>query len=141
MIHNTLGEMKANYCDPYCREITDVSVIETETSNIFEVSERQGNECDTELKLTFQLEGTYWACEGDPFPGLFADPTNESQALGMTGMVLGDTKCQVCPEDSSSGPIAPTSAEFLEAMKPYTTVLNPICELLSAEVVDDGKRT
>jgi hypothetical protein len=146
MIHNNLEQVKSNYCDPYCREITLVSVVETNTSKIFEASTRQSDECDTELTLTLKVEGTYWACESSPFPGLFSDPmADEEEASNTTsgelGMMINENEmCQKCPEDSvSDGLIAPSPSDLLEAMEPYVTVLEPICALLSAEVLDDEK--
>ena len=144
MIDNELNELQSSYCDPYCREISDVVVVETATANIVETSERQATECDTELKLTFRVAGTYWACEGFPFPGLFSDPmeSGDADALKMTAIMMENAACQVCPEDSvSNGLNAPTSDELLNAMKPYMTVLPGICELRSAEVLDDSKRS
>jgi hypothetical protein len=147
-MNNNLELLESNYCDPYCRDITLVSVVDTYTSNIFDaaVARQSSNECDTELILTLQVEGTYWACEGQPFPGLFSDPLSvESEASNMTSgellrMISGDEMCQECPEESThDGLVAPSPLDLLEAMKPYATVLDPICDLLSAEVLDDGR--
>jgi hypothetical protein len=58
MMNNNLELMESNYCDPYCRNITLVSVVETSISNIFDVVARQSpNDCDAELILTLQVEG------------------------------------------------------------------------------------
>jgi hypothetical protein len=146
-MNNHLDLLESNYCDPYCRDITLVSVVETYTSNIFDAVARQApNKCDTELILTLQVEGTYWTCEGYPFPGLFSDPLSVgSEASNMTSdelirMISGDEMCQQCSEESThDGLIAPSPLDLLEAMKPYATVLDPICDLLSAEVLDDGR--
>jgi hypothetical protein len=147
MIHNNLEQVTSNYCDPYCREITLVSIVEADSSNIFEASARQSNECDTELTLTLQVEGTYWACEGSPFPGLFSDPmadeemaSNTTTSGELVRMINGNEMCQKCLEDSVlDGLIAPSSSDLLEAMEPYVTVLEPICALLSTKVLDDEK--
>jgi hypothetical protein len=69
----------------------------------------------------------------------------ESEASNMTSgellrMSCGDEMCQECPEESThDGVIAPSPLDLLAAMKPYATVLDPICDLLSAEVLDDGR--
>lgn len=118
-------------------------MVETDTVSILETSQRQALECDTELKLTFLVEGTYWGCEGSPFPGLFSDAMDsDAEALNMTGMILKQkASCQVCPEDTlGEGLPAPTADDLLESMQPYMAALPTICELQSAEVLDDGKR-
>jgi hypothetical protein len=69
----------------------------------------------------------------------------ESEASNMTSgellwMISGDEMCQECPEESNhDGVIAPSPLDLLAAMKPYATVLDPICDLLTAEVLDDGR--
>ncbi|KAG7355216.1 hypothetical protein IV203_004572 [Nitzschia inconspicua] len=141
MIQNNLGDGQGSYCDPICRKITQISVVETVTENIFESSEQQANNCDTELKVTLSVGGTYWACEGVPFPGLFSEPMSDDQVFDSIGANAEDTTCQVCHDDSTiAGINEPTSLNLLKTMKPYMTVLGSICDLLSAEVYDDGKR-
>ncbi|KAG7359254.1 hypothetical protein IV203_015843 [Nitzschia inconspicua] len=139
MIQNNLGDGHGGFCDPFCRKITQVSIVETVTENIFDSSEQQANICEKELKVTLSVGGTYWACEGVPFPGLFSEPTSDNQGYDSIGKMAEDTTCQVCIDDSNIDRLnGPTSLDLLEAMKPYVTVLGSVCDLLSAEFLDEG---
>jgi len=66
----------ALYCDPYCRQITSVSVV---NSTLMESTTESStsNVCTSNLELVFALSGTYSVCQGeDPvFPGLFTEPS------------------------------------------------------------------
>jgi len=101
------------------------------------------------LELTFSLEGTYWGCEDEEFPGLFSPDTGARQLKTTQNFLRKPSpprfleeeydECPVCPEDSSTtGLTAPTSESLLELMNPYVAVLPAVCELTSAKIVENS---
>jgi hypothetical protein len=69
-----------DYCDPYCRTITDITIVNNTLTSLDEVVEtsRQDtggdnqDDCTATLQLTFEITGTYVGCEDTEFPGLFS---------------------------------------------------------------------
>jgi hypothetical protein len=108
------------------------------------------------------VEGTYWGCEGEEFPGLFAmdgsrrqlmdtispflrsktEPSTPSSSATIVRLLddvdnIFNSTCMVCTDDDSTLELpTPTSDDLLSIMQPYVEVLPAICELVSAEIVE-----
>mmetsp|Transcript_16806 Transcript_16806/g.27270 ORF Transcript_16806/g.27270 Transcript_16806/m.27270 type:complete len:201 (-) Transcript_16806:184-786(-) len=158
MLHNQL-EVATDYCDPYCRDITYVTVMSANQTNIFAAnttgsSFARESTCDSELRLSFSLNGTFWACEDQPFPGLFSSGPNgtnleddftmtaEARSFGYRFLEIFQAEeeemCPSCPANSTSSVIPPSAMDLAEVMAPFVEVLPVICDLTSVEVLDDG---
>ncbi len=151
MIHNELEQVYETFCDPYCREITKEIVANASSSNIFEhlndnSSVEQREVCNKHLELTVIVGGTYWACEGEPFPGIFsgystldqggAEDSGDGGTLNSSSFQLEESSCPVCSKEAASQRIAsPTLSGLIDAMSQYITVLDSICELISIEAL------
>jgi hypothetical protein len=164
MLQNEIEEAAADYCDPYCREISDVVVTSSNviSSDSSVVTAKQATDCSMEIQLTFAVEGTYWGCEGEEFPGLFAmdgsrrqlmdtispflrsktEPSTPSSSATIVRLLddvdnIFNSTCMVCTDDDSTLELpTPTSDDLLSIMQPYVEVLPAICELVSAEIVE-----
>jgi hypothetical protein len=66
MLNNDFDSSATNYCDPYCREITGVVLTNTEWAGNTTDAIIQDYGCNAYLEMTFEVEGTYVACEGTP---------------------------------------------------------------------------
>jgi hypothetical protein len=157
MLENEVESAGAsNYCDPYCREISHVEVASADfTNDVVEDDATDG--CDAYLEMVFAVNGTYTACEGTPFPGLFTPsstrrlmPSYEStlrggglssQRNGMNRFLDSDAStCGVCSVGGNSiAYVAPTIEELTEQVEPYVTVLPSVCELVSVDILEVAK--
>jgi uncharacterized membrane protein YhaH (DUF805 family) len=179
MLHNELDGFKATYCDPHCREVTGVRITSGQSADtLFDGNSTAGEDedassnatattagCDSEIYLTMVLEGYWWGCADEEFPGLFSDfaggnnntanifddgsngttVTAEARNGGDGRRFLQDVSgieeyyCPVCSANSSSltNITAPSPEELVAAMSPYMTVLPSVCELTSITIVDD----
>jgi hypothetical protein len=65
----------------YCREITSISISNQElvedTNGVLNETFTEAG-CDALLDMTFAVYGTYLACDGEEFPGLFDTTTTET---------------------------------------------------------------
>lgn len=137
MLANELTQAQADYCDPYCRKIVDVTV----TSNSLTVAEaRQAGECDSTLTMTFTVEGTFYGCEDTVFPGLFGVEGRRALKKNLRRILQDDAdedSCRVCPDGSTSlGLVSPSISNLRDTMKQFVTALPAICELTDASVIE-----
>ena len=168
MLNNDFDSSATNYCDPYCREITGVVVINTEWAGNTTDSNFQDNGCNAYLEMIFEVEGTYVGCDGTPFPGLFANPSVTRRFLsdlatipfsksflrggGLSSMkeesldsghrYLQPTDGAACGECSAEGeitPIAPTTEELTQQLEPFITVLPSVCEISALNTLEVEK--
>ena len=73
MLSNQLEAAQEDFCDPFCRTISAVTVDSNSLMGGDATAEaRQSGECDSMLEMTFVVEGTFVGCEDTAFPGLFA---------------------------------------------------------------------
>lgn len=95
MLSNQLEQARADYCDPYCRMISAVTVDSNSlmTSEATAEARQAGtDDCDAMLELTFNVEGSYYGCEDTVFPGLFASP--EARRM-LRASVVGSSSSNV----------------------------------------------
>jgi len=134
----------ADYCDPYCRTVTDVEIVgSTLTGNVTNQTFVELG-CDDTLVLTFAVDGTYQSCEADDWPGLFTEV--EARRLASSNSFLrgagerflqSNSTCGECPDDSTSlGQIAPSEEELALIMDPFISILPNVCELVSVTVIE-----
>jgi hypothetical protein len=145
MLSNQLEAAQEDYCDPFCRKITAVTV----DSNSLMAGEataqaRQASSCDAMLEMTFNVEGTYVGCEDTEFPGLFAAETRRALRKNLRSAVVRSlqdaeeeaTACPVCPDDVDSlGLVSPSNQALKNVMMDFVTVLPAICELRKVEII------
>jgi len=152
LLENKLEQAQADYCDPYCRRITNVNVDSNSLTAAASARQASPTGCDAELKLTFSVEGTYYGCEDTVFPGLFTVDDGERRQLTETinnnhlRRILAPPKtrklqeddeesCPICPDDVESlGLVSPSIDQLTEVMHDFVSVLPAICELKHAEL-------
>jgi hypothetical protein len=141
MLANELEQAKADYCDPYCRNITDVVV---SFNTLTTPDARQAStDCDSSLSLTFSVEGTWYGCNDTAWPGLFIKDGSRRIRRNLRRILeeLTDEEessdsCPVCDEDNPNlGLVAPSISELKEVMNEFFTVIPTICELTDAVLV------
>ncbi|KAG7345635.1 hypothetical protein IV203_033166 [Nitzschia inconspicua] len=154
MLANELSASLNEYCDPYCRQITGLTVLSNELISPEESADsRQSSDCDATLKLVMGIEGTFVGCEDTPFPGLFSAGRRQLIQIqrskvrmnlntprflqpGAEGTEM-DPMCPSCPDDSNSlGLQAPAVPSMVEILDGFVSVLPAICELTDAEIVE-----
>mmetsp|Transcript_56846 Transcript_56846/g.138384 ORF Transcript_56846/g.138384 Transcript_56846/m.138384 type:complete len:333 (-) Transcript_56846:2578-3576(-) len=154
ILKNELSAAADAYCDPYCRDITEISVV----SNTLTVPDepaaaearQAGEDCAGTLDLTFEIKGTFVGCEDTEYPGLFASGRRQlvqvqrSQVrFDMTRALEGHTMMETeemevtCPscDDSTLGLASPTLDGVKTLVSDFVTVLPAICEVTGAEIV------
>jgi hypothetical protein len=147
MLQNRFEDAAVNYCDPYCRTITDVVVVD---NNAVAATAKQATDCTIEVQITLAAEGTYWGCDGQGFPGLFASDggrqlktttssTRMDRVLSPKDSTTTSTSKSTCPActdvDTTLDLSAPGPDDLLSIMGPYVEVLPAVCDLLSAEIL------
>jgi hypothetical protein len=155
MLQNELEATATNYCDPYCRQITDVSLVGSSFVGNVTDEDLTAEGCTAYLEMVFGVDGTYTGCEDTPFPGLFATPNATRRSLlgpetflrgGFFGydetnedrFLQTSDGCGECDAEST-GPSSPTTEEMVERMNPYISVIPAVCELTSVDMAEIAK--
>jgi hypothetical protein len=141
MLANELSQAQADYCDPYCRKITNVVVsanaLTTSAAATAEARQSSGA-CDASLELTFSVEGTWYGCEETVWPGLFAPDGRRALQKNLRRILeeVAEDSCPVCPDDATSlGLVSPSTTQLKEVMAEFVAVLPAICELTDAKLL------
>jgi hypothetical protein len=169
LLENKLEEAAGSYCDPWCRKISSVQVMDYALNTNASLMEENdlNNKCNGELELVFVVEGTFWGCQDEEFPGVFstaslAEHDDGEETTTATAQVknangssrrrrrrrlpwlqqqqlrgLNPETCTVCAADSVGTITTPTSDQLIQAMTPYVTVLPDICYVLSADLTKE----
>jgi hypothetical protein len=134
-------ESQENYCDPYCRNITDV-VVSSNTLTTTAQTRQSSSDCDSSLTLTFSLKGTWIGCNDTVWPGLFVTEgqrllrKNLRRVLQEMEQTGSADSCPVCPDDGTTlGLVSPSTAQLKDVMDEYFTAIPTICELTDAQWV------
>jgi hypothetical protein len=125
------------FCDPHCRQITTIDILSSSKKENEQAMDRQGEECTEQVDLIFGVTGTYWTCPDESFPGLFSDSSEASSVVAEARQAMPKAaSCPACPGNS----VTPSPQDYAKAMTPFVTVLGPVCDLVSMNVVnlDDG---
>lgn len=164
LLQKAYGEMDSFYvenaCDPYYRTVS--SVTNTGSSVLGDnitTSNGDGEDCSY-LNVTFQVMGTYWACEDVPFPGLFAMPSSDAVATvattrtsnnggrargrGRTLLRIRDRRRRglqspppACPDDAALfSPLG--SPQQLEIVSDFVSALPSVCALVGLTEESDN---
>ena len=121
-----------DFCDPYCRMLTSVSV---EKAEVFDAAQPEGD-CDGILQMTLLVDGTYMNCgEVTDFPGLLDMPASvsEGRASGGRRTLRGARSLQTCEKSCMEGASVPSEEEFASMVDSYVSVLGPVCGFISLE--------
>ena len=130
-------EEAQDYCDPYCRTITNIEVMGYElTGNITNATYVEDG-CDDTLVVSYAIDGSFLACEGADFPGMFSQLRRRLRSLRGDNRFLQEA-CGECSDGGDGiGEIAPTEEDLVEIMDPFVTVLPTVCQLSSIDAMDD----
>lgn len=141
MLANELAEAQADFCDPFCRKITEVVVSNnTLTTAAATATARQsGPSCNASLKLTFSVVGTWQGCEDTVWPGLFGAEGRRALQKNLRRILEEESEedsCPVCPDGATTlGLVAPSTTQLKDTMTGFVAVLPAICELTDAQLI------
>ncbi|KAG7342381.1 hypothetical protein IV203_007474 [Nitzschia inconspicua] len=136
-------EDNADYCDPFCRSISNIEVVGNQVVPL-EDSSIVEEGCDATLDLIFGVNGTFVGCPDTEFPGLFFTPRRQllsianQAALNTASFLRGgsvrwlvdvEPLCGSCPDNSSSSivNVVPTEDDMIEIINPLLSILPGVC--------------
>ncbi|KAG7363555.1 hypothetical protein IV203_026916 [Nitzschia inconspicua] len=134
-------EDNADYCDPFCRSISNIEVVGNEVVPL-EDSSFLDEGCNATLDLIFGVNGTFIGCPDTEFPGLFFTPSRRQllsianqAALNTASFLRGGSArwlvdveplCSSCPDNSIVN-VVPTEDDMIKIINPLLSILPDVC--------------